>query len=118
MTRYRSKLQIIAEILEIVSNGARKTHIMYGANLSYKLLCKYLDEIVECGLVKINREDSYIVASKGREFLERFAAYRRLREHVTNEMNSVDEERKLIERVYTNSKGRSVNRNQDLTKKA
>ena len=72
MARYRNRLQIIAEILEIVRNGAKKTHIMYRANLSYKLVCKYLNDVVECGLARIDKADRYVVAPRGEKFLRRF----------------------------------------------
>ena len=52
MSRYRDRLQIIADILVIASRRARKTQIMYQANLSYRLLCRYLGEVLEAGLVK------------------------------------------------------------------
>ncbi len=105
MTKYRSKLQIIAEILEIVRQGAKKTHIMYRANLSYKLLCKYLDEVLDCGLVRVDRgEDCYVVAPKGEKFLEQFNSYMRRRAQVKRELESVNEEKALLEQMYMNSK--------------
>lgn len=104
MAKYRSRLQIIAEILEIVRDGAKKTHIMYRANLSYKLLCKYLDEVLKCGFVRVDRkEDCYVVAPKGEKFLERFDAYQELRERVNNELSKVNKKRSLLEQMYTNS---------------
>ena len=117
MAKYRNKLQILAEILEIVRGGAKKTHIMYKANLSYKLLCKYLDEVLECGFVRVDREDCYVVAPKGEKFLEKFAAYRRLREHVNEELNTVDKEKSLLEQMYTNSRVRNSGRKTSLARK-
>jgi len=104
LAKYRSRLQIIAEILEIVRGGAKKTHIMYRANLSYKLLCKYLDAVLDCGLVRVDREeDCYVVAPKGEKFLKRFDAYLELRKRVNNELSDVNKERSLLEQMYTNS---------------
>jgi len=103
VAKYRTKLQIVADILEISRQGAKKTHIMYKANLSYRLLCKYLAEILDCGLMQVDREDYYVVASKGEEFLERFAAYQRLKGHVSDELSAMDEERKYLEQNYVNS---------------
>ena len=101
MAKYRNKLQIIAEILEIVRAGAKKTHIMYGANLSYKLVCKYLNDVVECGLARIDGADSYVVAPRGVRFLEKFDDYRKLREHVKNELSAVEKEKTLLEQMYS-----------------
>lgn len=103
MAKYRTRLQIIAEILEIVRDGAKKTHIMYRANLSYKSLCRYLDEIVEAGLVRVDRDEGYVVAAKGVEFLGRFAAYTRRRAQVRDALTAVDAERRFLEQNYVNS---------------
>jgi predicted transcriptional regulator len=106
--RYRSHLQIVAEILEIVRDGARKTHIMYRANLSYKLLCKYLDEVLKCGLVRVDKSECYVVAPKGERFLERFYSYLKRRNRVHEELKAVDEEKALLEMKYVNSQGKSA----------
>lgn len=98
--KYRTKLQIIAEILEIVREGARKTHIMYKANLSYKLLCKYLDEVLECGFVRANSDDFYEVAPKGEKFLNLFGNYKKRCEHVRKELKAVNDEKELLEQMY------------------
>ena len=43
---YRGKLDIIADILTVASQNAKRTQIMYQANLSYKVMMRYLDEVV------------------------------------------------------------------------
>jgi len=53
MAKYRSRLEIVADVLGVVSGGARKTQIMYQANLSYKLLVHYLKDVIKMGLVKM-----------------------------------------------------------------
>jgi len=111
VVRYRNRLQIIAEILEIVRVGARKTHIMYQANLSYKLLCKYLDEVLECGLVRRDRNERYVVAAKGEKFLQRFNSYLKRREQVQDELKAVDEEKALLEHKYMNARGKAGHAN-------
>jgi len=117
LAKYRNRLQIIAEILEIVRGGAKKTHIMYKANLSYKLLCRYLDEVLGSGLVRVDREDDcYVVAPKGERFLERFAAYRKLREHVKDELSEIDREKSLLEQTYTNSQAGNPSRKKRLAR--
>lgn len=117
MAKYRNKLQIIAEILEIVRDGAKKTHIMYKANLSYKLLCKYLDEVLECGLVRVDCEDSYVVAPKGKKFLQQFNRYMQRREHVKEELKNVNKEKALLEQMYMNSRAHG-SRKTSLTRKS
>jgi len=117
LVRYRTKLQIIADILEIVRGGAKKTHIMYRANLSYKLLCKYLDEVLECGLVRVDREDCYAVAPKGEKFLQQFNTYVKRQEHVKKELRMVDEEKALLEQKYTSLKDEDSGKRARLTGK-
>ena len=111
MGRYRDRLQIVADILAIASRGAKKTWIMYQANLSYKLLCKYLDEVLECGLVRVDdKEDCYVVAPKGEQFLEKFSAYAARRERVKEELGTMRKERALLEKMYTNTRVRDSER--------
>ena len=69
----RSNLDITADILRIAWNGARKTKIVYGANLNFKLLNEYLSNLKEAGLVTYNSSNRLIeTTAKGREYLERF----------------------------------------------
>jgi predicted transcriptional regulator len=37
----RHKLDIIAEILTLCKNGSKKTRLVYGANINFKMLRKY-----------------------------------------------------------------------------
>jgi predicted transcriptional regulator len=104
LTKYRNRLQIVAEILEIAKAGAKKTHIMYRANLSYSLLCRYLKDILDCGLVKVDREASYVVAPKGERFLKRFHSYVKRRENVGKMVDQVRKERALLEERFMNAK--------------
>lgn len=78
--QYRSRVQIAADILEIAKAGSRKTRIMYLGNLSFDLLQKYLDMLVNYELLEIHgsSDKSYIATSKGKQFLE---DYRELRKY-------------------------------------
>ena len=117
MKKYRNRLQIVAEILEIAKAGAKKTHIMYRANLSYSLLCKYLKDIVDCGLVKVDREESFVVAPKGEKFLEKFHSYVKRRENVGKMVDQVRKEKVLLEEKFMNSKGGNRGRGAGLVRK-
>ena len=77
---YRSRIRIVADILEIVKNGSRKTRIMYLCNLSFDLPRKYLDMLVGLGLVEVRggSEKTYVVTENDRHFLE---DYRELRKY-------------------------------------
>ena len=72
-------MEIIADMLKTAKDGAKKTRIMYGANLSYELLEVYLPKLVEEGLLKRRDENGvYHLSAKGRGFLKRFAEFRKL----------------------------------------
>jgi predicted transcriptional regulator len=76
----RKKLEIIRDILLVVADsgedGSRKTHIMYGANLSYVLLTRYLNDALKAGLVNEENSD-YFITEKGKVFLETYEDYSR-----------------------------------------
>jgi len=88
-SKYRSKLQIIADILLVAGKGAKKTRIMYQANLSYDLLKRYLAETLEAGLIVVDKDEKlYIITQKGEVFLKKYDEYcercTRVQEHVEN----------------------------------
>jgi len=73
-SRRRDKLEITRDILNVSKDGIRKTHIMYQANLSFKLLEAYVNRLVEQGLLRIveNPYRTYTTTEKGIEFLKEF----------------------------------------------
>lgn len=102
MGNYRSKLDIVADILRVTSRNAKKTQIMYQANLSYKLLTKYLAEIIEASLVRFERKTQcYVLTSKGREFLERYKDYSKRNRHVERQLNDVHTKKKVLEELIS-----------------
>lgn len=103
MGKYRSRLRIIADILSIASKGAKKTQIMYQANLSYKLLCRYLNDVLKAGLISFNNKDCYVLTSKGKEFLCRFDEYSKHREHLEVQLNNVNNEKVTLEQMCSNT---------------
>jgi len=50
----RNNLELTATILRIAENGAKKSHIVYAANLNHALLEHYLDKLEEQGLILRN----------------------------------------------------------------
>ncbi|MCK4474462.1 winged helix-turn-helix domain-containing protein [Candidatus Bathyarchaeota archaeon] len=98
MVKYRSKLEIVADILDAVGDGAKKTRIMYIANLSYKLLGKYLTKTVEAGLVSSNN-NYYEVTEKGRVFLERFKSFSGRYSRINKDLEEMSFERDVLERM-------------------
>ena len=104
MGTYRSRLEIIADMLHVASGGAKKTEIMYRANLSYKLLMKYLSEVKRAYLVSFERKQRcYMLTSKGKEFLETYKEYARRNKYVEKGLNDVDGKRRMLEQMCRKS---------------
>lgn len=79
----------MAEVLRVAKSPECKTHIMYGANLSFRQLDRYLELLFDRGLLRALEESHskakklFVTTEKGVSFLE---AYRRL-EKIVGEKN-------------------------------
>ncbi|MEM2936192.1 MAG: winged helix-turn-helix domain-containing protein [Candidatus Bathyarchaeia archaeon] len=62
----RNNMEIMVEILRIARKGARKTHLVYGANLNFKLLQEYLNELEKAGLIVNHTEKGGLVKTTER----------------------------------------------------
>jgi predicted transcriptional regulator len=83
-------VEIIADILSIAKDGAKKTQIMYRGNLSYKLLRRYLREVLGAGLVCVGEKSNiYQLTEKGKTFLEDFENYWRSRTEVEQNLTNM-----------------------------
>lgn len=102
MRKYRDRLKIIADILYIARRGARKTKIMNDANLSYKLLNRYLREVLNSGLVKIEA-DNYFLTIKGRNFLSNYIEYSQLCKDLKMRLSDINKEKIALDKLCTNS---------------
>ena len=98
MGKYRSRLEIIVDILKAVGEGAKKTRIMYIANLSHKLLGRYLEKTVGAGLIS-SSNGYYEVTEKGRTFLERFDNFSSRNSKLEKEFEEISFEREVLERM-------------------
>ena len=99
MSKYRDRLQIIADILDIASRRARKTQIMYQANLSYRLLCRYLKDVSDAGLVSFEKEEFYILTARGKEFVTRHEAYSKRCKSLEEHLSHVDHDKTVLEKM-------------------
>jgi len=66
----RSFFEIIAEILQVAKNGAKKTRIMYSCNLSYRMTGYILSYLLETDLIGLG--DSFHTTEKGLQFLRAY----------------------------------------------
>ena len=99
---YRRKLDIIADMLLVAGsgNGAKKTQIMYRANLSYKLLTKYLDEMRRTYLLSFERKQRhYVLTSKGKQFLEVYKEYAKRTKDAEKHLNDVNGKKRMLENL-------------------
>ena len=73
VSRRRSNIEIIAEMLKVGENGAGKTRIMYNANMSYKQIQKYLGFLMGEGFIDKmevgNPSVTYKVTDRGLKLL-------------------------------------------------
>ena len=81
---HRSRTDIIANILHVSDGGAKKTHIMYKCNLSFRQLHAYLNLLIDRRLLrKVERKESsrqelYETTSKGKAFLQAYKSIKAL----------------------------------------
>ena len=100
MVNYRGRLAIIADILRVVSGNAKKTQIMYQANLSYRVLQKYLAEITGASLICFeDGERCYVLTDKGRAFLGAYEEYSKTNRHVEKRLNDVRTKKNVLEKL-------------------
>jgi len=68
----RSREEIIAKVLDICSNGAIKTKIVYQANLNFKTVNAYIDLLNKNGLIAVNEGPTitYETTEKGLNLME------------------------------------------------
>ncbi|WP_407357207.1 winged helix-turn-helix domain-containing protein [Methanolobus sp. WCC5] len=62
-------MDITLAILKIAMHGAKKTQIVYGANLNSTIANRYLDYMEQKQLIKQN-ENIFITTDKGRTYRE------------------------------------------------
>ena len=72
--KYRSRTDIVSQILEAANGGATKTKIMYSAYLSYAQLKEYLAVLTESNLIEFQKGDQkYRTTAKGMQFMHTYS---------------------------------------------
>lgn len=64
----RDRLDIMINILEIVKESSKRTHILYKANINHSQLMKYLKMLQQLGMLQ-EKNGEFIITDKGRIFL-------------------------------------------------
>ena len=68
----RNDLEICVDILSVALKRAKKTHIVYKANLNFKVTKKYLKRLMNNGLIQFVEGKYYITTQKGIHFLNNY----------------------------------------------
>ena len=69
--KYRSRTEIVSNILEAANGGVTKTKIMYKAFLSYAQLKEYLSVLIENNLIEyLEGTQTYKTTEKGLNLLK------------------------------------------------
>ena len=97
---YRRRLDIIADMLHVTSQGAKKTQIMYQANLNHGLLTRRLNEIRRACLISFERKRRcYVLTSKGKQFLEVYGQYLECVRNMEKHVNEADCKKRMLENL-------------------
>lgn len=74
----RNAMEIVVNILEEATDGINKTRLVYRTNLNFLLIQRYIDYLVNKGLLEVKTTPStlYATTDKGRALLEEFGKIR------------------------------------------
>ena len=101
MGNYRDKLAIISDILSIASLKPRKTQIMYQANLSSRLLQKYLARMSDSSLICFEAESRcYVLTPKGKAFLDAYKEYLKRSRQAEKIFSEVNLKKETLEKLF------------------
>jgi predicted transcriptional regulator len=70
----RNNLDICADILQVSQSGAKKTQIVYKANLNFMIVKKYLGNLIDKGFIE-KYDKLYFTTNKGVNFLESYEEF-------------------------------------------
>lgn len=76
----RDLTTIYVDILRAIELGARKSHIVYKANLNFCRCRRYLDDLLGMELIKIKTHSppTWTITERGLEFLKKYGELRGL----------------------------------------
>ena len=98
MSRRRSSIDILHDILKLCENGGiKKTAIMYRGNLSYDQLRRYLTVLTRQGIVTRNDAGNYQVTAKGKDTLRRVSTVVGVLSDLRTELDVVAEGESILQ---------------------
>ena len=108
VSKNRCSLDIVRAMLSIASVRSRKTKIMYGANLSFRQVEKYLSFLLRGGLLEHDVDCGYLITGVGREFLSLYEAYLERSKVVRQEVERNTKDRLQLENMCFNNRIETV----------
>ena len=102
LSKNRGSTDVLADVVKVSREGPRKTRIMMKANLSYKLLQKYLAIAVNNGFISSDNS-RYRLTSNGKVFLEEYNKYCDRLSKIQGLQKELDSRRVSLERMYLKS---------------
>jgi predicted transcriptional regulator len=112
--RNRCSLDIVGGMLSIALVRCRKTKIMYGANLSFRQVEKYLGFLLRSGLLELDVDLGYLVTGLGREFLSLYEEYLRRSNVLWQEVEQNTKDRLQLENMCFNNRNETKVEKDDL----
>lgn len=85
MSSKRNPNFVTAQILEVCTDGANKTRVIYQANLNSTTGTQYLDNLAKNGFIEAIPDGSrfvYKTTPKGHELKERLGQFKSMMEHL------------------------------------
>jgi predicted transcriptional regulator len=104
VSKNRCSLDIVQAVLSIASVRSRKTKIMYGANLSFHQVEKYLSALLRSGLLEHDVDSGYLITEVGREFLSLYESYLERSSVLKEEVERNTQDRLLLENMCFNNR--------------
>lgn len=103
MGKNRDGLILVADILEAANiGGTSKTRIMYRANLSFKLLEKYLGAAASVGFIRVE-DCKYVLTDHGRDFPKQYRGFQERHIQAEKSLEYLSFERDRLARLYKSS---------------
>lgn len=73
----RNNLDIYADILKVANQGAKKTQIVYKANLNFNILKTHMNALMQRGFIEKNAKH-YFTTERGKDFVDSYQTVKNL----------------------------------------
>ena len=117
MGKHRDFLDIVASVLEAAGEGTNKTRIMFQANLSFKLLEKYLKLTRSSGLLNVNNS-TYELTPNGRVFVNKYRSICEKNSSVNDSLTELNRQREELLQMCNEIAGDSLEKPVSSSKEA